>query len=149
MYKITKSDIQYAENQAKYKHLKFPYIDKDELISAAYEGLVVASKTFNPNMGTKFTSYAYKAMDQQMKETVDFLTSNCDELLEVIDAHSVEEIDCRDYSHFTQEDVTLLESIIRSGLSIHQYAKENNIPDSTLYERINNMKEKVIGATFR
>lgn len=39
----------------------------DELRSAAYEGLIIAARKFDPTRGLKFSTYAFRWIDQKLK----------------------------------------------------------------------------------
>lgn len=49
--------------------LRFP-IERDEFISAAYTGLVVAARKFDPSRGVKFTTMAFQWIDQYLGRLV-------------------------------------------------------------------------------
>ena len=48
---------------------QFYGVDREDLIQAGFLGLTKAYKKFNPNMGTKFSTYAYGFIHGEMYET--------------------------------------------------------------------------------
>lgn len=45
-------------------------IDRDEFVSSAYLGLVEAARTFDPNRGTQFTTWAFSKINNRLGKTV-------------------------------------------------------------------------------
>lgn len=62
---LTKEDINLARAIAR-KRNKIIY--NEDTLSCAYEGLVKASNTFNMNKGCKFSTYAYRLINNSIRE---------------------------------------------------------------------------------
>lgn len=62
---LTKEDINLARAIA-YKRNKIIY--NEDTLSCAYEGLVKAANTYNNNRGCKFASYAYRLINNSIRE---------------------------------------------------------------------------------
>lgn len=62
---LTKEDINLARAIAR-KRNKIIY--SEDTLSCAYEGLVRASNTFNMNKGCKFSTYAYRLINNSIRE---------------------------------------------------------------------------------
>lgn len=62
---LTKEDINLARAIAR-KRNKIIY--NEDTLSCAYEGLVRASNTFNTNKGCKFSTYAYRLINNSIRE---------------------------------------------------------------------------------
>lgn len=62
---LTKEDISLAKAIA---HKRNKIIYNEDTLSCAYEGLVKASNTFNTNKGCKFSTYAYRLINNSIRE---------------------------------------------------------------------------------
>lgn len=67
---LTKEDINLAKAIAR-KRNKIVY--NEDTLSCAYEGLVKASNTFNANKGCKFSTYAYRLINNSITEGLNMI----------------------------------------------------------------------------
>lgn len=60
--RLVEDNIELAEDKARTIHANYRHIEYDELYSTALLGLCNIAKNFNPNHGSKFSTYAYIAL---------------------------------------------------------------------------------------
>lgn len=66
---LAKRHVSLAENICRKASLNLPAsVDRDGMLSAAFKGLMDASRSFDPNNGTKFSTYAHRRITGAIKD---------------------------------------------------------------------------------
>jgi RNA polymerase sigma factor (sigma-70 family) len=104
--------IDFSEKIARLNCKKYPAISFDELVSAAYMGLVIAANKYKLNRKTKFTTYAYLKINFSIriyaKENYPSRSRVKPFLHEQIDRSMMESIPCKNKNSDESEIVEAL-----------------------------------------
>ncbi len=139
----------------------------DELKSVAYDGLITAARTFDPNRNTKFSSWAYISIKYKLYRFV--CSSEFHEEKEiptqeealVLLAGSIrdeglqEDVECASVIEWMSEHLPPVQAevlrLLYGGLTQSEIARKLNLPVSTIKGRIVRMRDRlemVFNSTF-
>lgn len=132
-------NINYARKLA-WKKNKLTGIEIEELISAAFFGLVLAGKKFNDDPA-KFRAYAKKWIDGAMNRHGRWLRSFGHERI-TNNLKTNRRLGC--FDDLSNEEKTLLDLYYKFGYTIDELSEETGLSRSAVYRNICKCKEKII-----
>jgi RNA polymerase sigma factor (sigma-70 family) len=151
MHKITKDDIKWAEIIARRTLCKYPVIHKEEAVSSAYEGLVVAARNYDKHKSDWFLYAFYQIRqhityemrrwtgDRRLKKGKEFrnaIHSSLDEF-EPSSNGTEKKIVNKELIHkilngLTGRERTVLEEVYCNGFTLAETAKKLNTSQSRI-----------------
>lgn len=122
------------------------FIDIEDLLSAAYLGLVEAASRFNPNLGIKFSTFAYPRI---FGAICDFLRQeDYNDIFFIEEKHTycdnnLEEIfECLTFD-FTEKDKKIVRNYFIDNFSLKEIGEKEHLTEGRISQLIKKYKEKM------